>query len=101
MAGTYFKTKSRQGIAVGNGFGKLMGFTQVEELGEIETPILLTNTLAVPAAAEALIEWTLESRQRGSAECESHCRGDERRLVERHPCEGGDEDVSVGGVDCG
>jgi D-aminopeptidase len=36
-----------------------MGFTQVEELGEIETPIVLTNTLAVPRAAEAILDWTL------------------------------------------
>jgi D-aminopeptidase len=36
-----------------------VGFTQVEELGEIETPIVLTNTLSVPRAAEAIIEWTL------------------------------------------
>jgi D-aminopeptidase len=36
-----------------------MGSTQLAELGEIETPILLTNTLAVPRAAEALIDWTL------------------------------------------
>ena len=57
--GNIFQDKVPAGIAVGNGFGKLMGFTQVEELGEIETPIVLTNTLAVPAAAEALIEWTL------------------------------------------
>ncbi len=50
------------GIAVGNGFGKLAGSTQVQELGEIETPIILTNTLAVPRAAEALIEWTLSRK---------------------------------------
>jgi D-aminopeptidase len=47
-------------IHVENGFGKLIGFTQVEELGEIETPILLTNTLAAPRVADALIEWTIE-----------------------------------------
>ncbi|MCI0659567.1 MAG: P1 family peptidase, partial [Acidobacteria bacterium] len=41
------------------GFGKLMGSTQVNELGEIETPILLTNTLNVPKVADALIEWML------------------------------------------
>ncbi len=57
--GNVYQDKVPAGIAVGNGFGKLTGFTQVEELGEIETPILLTNTLAVPRAAEALIEWTL------------------------------------------
>ena len=57
--GNIFQEKVPAGIVVGNGFGKLMGFTQVEELGEIETPIVLTNTLAVPRAAEALIDWTL------------------------------------------
>ena len=57
--GNLFQDKVPAGIAVGNGFGKLMGWTQVEELGEIETPIVLTNTLAAPRVAEALIEWTL------------------------------------------
>jgi len=47
------------GIYVANGFGKLMGYTQVEELGNIETPIILTNTLSVPTAANALIDYTL------------------------------------------
>ncbi len=47
------------GLAVGNGFGKMVGVTQIQELGELETPILLTNTLAVPRAIEAIIEWTL------------------------------------------
>jgi D-aminopeptidase len=57
--GNIFQEKVPTGIVVGNGFGKLIGFTQVEELGEIETAIVLTNTLAVPRAAEALIDWTL------------------------------------------
>jgi len=57
--GNIFQDKVPAGLAVGNGFGKLTGSTQIIELGEIETPILLTNTLAVPCAAEALIEWTL------------------------------------------
>ena len=57
--GNLFQEKVPAGIAVGNGFGKLVGFTQLDELGEIETPILLTNTLAVPCAAEAIMEWTL------------------------------------------
>jgi len=57
--GNIYQEKVPAGIVLGNGFGKLMGSTQVEELGEIETPIVLTNTLAVPVAAEALIEWTL------------------------------------------
>jgi D-aminopeptidase len=57
--GNIYQDKVPSGLAVGNGFGKLMGSTQLAELGEIETPILLTNTLAVPRAAEALIDWTL------------------------------------------
>jgi D-aminopeptidase len=58
-AGNIFQDKVPAGIVVGNGFGKLIGSTQVGELGEIETPIVLTNTLSVPRAAEALIDWTL------------------------------------------
>lgn len=57
--GNLFQDKVPAAIAVGNGFGKLMGSTQVGELGEIESPILLTNTLNVPEAAAATIEWTL------------------------------------------
>jgi D-aminopeptidase len=47
-------------IFVGNGFGKLLGVTQVRELGELETPILLTCTLCVWKAADAMAEWMLE-----------------------------------------
>ncbi len=68
-AGNLFQDKVPAGLAVGNGYGKLMGVTQLTELGEIETPILLTNTLAVPRAAEALIEWTLS--QPGNEEVRS------------------------------
>jgi D-aminopeptidase len=57
--GNLFQDKVPAGIVVGNGFGKLAGSTQVEDLGEIETPIVLTNTLVVPRAAEAIIDWTL------------------------------------------
>jgi len=46
-------------IWVGNGFGKLVGVTQVRELGELETPILLTCTLCVWKAADAMVEWML------------------------------------------
>lgn len=67
--GNLFQEKVPAGIVVGNGFGKLMGSTQVEELGEIETPILLTNTLSVPRAAQALIDWTLA--QKGNEEVRS------------------------------
>ncbi len=46
-------------IVVGNGYGKLIGVTQVRELGELETPILLTCTLCVWKAADAMVEWAL------------------------------------------
>jgi D-aminopeptidase len=59
-SGNLFQEKVPAAIFVGNGFGKLMGSTQVNELGEIETPILLTNTLNVPRVADALIEWMLQ-----------------------------------------
>ena len=61
--GYLFQDKVPAGIAVGNGFGKLMGSTQVDELGEIETPVVLTNTLAVPVCAEAVIAWTLSRNE--------------------------------------
>lgn len=57
-SGNIFQHKVPAAIYVGNGFGKLVGVTQVEELGNIETPIILTNTLSVPTAAEALIDYT-------------------------------------------
>ncbi len=57
--GNLFQNKIPAAIYVGNGFGKLMGLTQVEELGNLETPIILTNTLSVPTAAEAVIDYTL------------------------------------------
>ena len=55
-SGNIFRQKVPAAVYVGNGFGKLAGTTQVEELGNIETPIVLTNTLAVPVAADALID---------------------------------------------
>ncbi|MFL6336220.1 MAG: P1 family peptidase [Pyrinomonadaceae bacterium] len=58
-AGNLFREKVPAAVFVGNGFGKLSGSTQVEELGELETPILLTNTLNVPRVADALVEWML------------------------------------------
>lgn len=57
-AGNVFQHKVPAAVYVGNGFGKLIGTTQIAELGNIETPIVLTNTLSVPAAAEALIDYT-------------------------------------------
>ncbi|MDJ1160238.1 P1 family peptidase [Chelatococcus sp. SYSU_G07232] len=57
--GNLFQDKVPAGLAVLNGYGKLMGATQIVELGEIETPIVLTNTLAVGRAAEGVVRWTL------------------------------------------
>src|SRR5512139_2449466 len=58
-SGNLFREKVPGAIFVGNGFGKLAGSTQVNELGEIETPILLTSTLAVPRVADFLIDHML------------------------------------------
>ncbi|WP_390549005.1 P1 family peptidase [Qipengyuania sp. MTN3-11] len=57
--GNPFRSRVPAGFVAFNAFGKFMGSTQVVELGEIETPILLTNTLNVAEAAAAAIEWTL------------------------------------------
>ncbi len=58
-AGNIFKEKVPAAIYIGNGFGKLTGYSQVRELGNIETPVVLTNTLSVPVASDALISYTL------------------------------------------
>ena len=58
-AGNMFREKVPGAVFVGNGFGKLAGSTQVNELGEIETPILLTSTLSVPRTADFLIDYML------------------------------------------
>ena len=58
--GNIFQEKVPAAIYIGNGFGKLTGYSQVEELGNIETPIILTNTLSVPMAANGLITYTLK-----------------------------------------
>ncbi|AEM70451.1 peptidase S58 DmpA [Allomuricauda ruestringensis DSM 13258] len=58
-SGNIFQEKVPAAIYVGNGFGKLAGYTQVKELGNLETPILLTNTLSVPTAMNAVIGYTL------------------------------------------
>lgn len=60
--GNLFQQKIPAAIYIGNGFGKLTGYSQVEELGTLETPIILTNTLSVPTAADALIDWTLNQK---------------------------------------
>jgi len=58
-AGNLFREKVPGAVFIGNAFGKLMGSTQVNELGEIETPVLLTSTLNVPRAADALLDYML------------------------------------------
>ena len=58
-SGNLFREKVPGAVFVGNGFGKLAGSTQVNELGEIETPVLLTSTLSVPRVADYLIDYML------------------------------------------
>lgn len=62
-SGNIFQSKVPAAIYLGNGFGKLAGYSQVKELGNIETPIILTNTLSVPVASDALISYTLNQPQ--------------------------------------
>jgi D-aminopeptidase len=57
--GNLFRQKVPGAVVIGNGFGKLMGSTQVQELGEIESPILLTCTLCVARVADAALTWLL------------------------------------------
>ena len=58
--GNVFRDKVPAAVVVGNGFGKLAGFTQVQELGELESPVVLTCTLCVPRAADAVLTYLLE-----------------------------------------
>ena len=58
--GNVYRDRVPAAVHVGNGFGKLIGSTQVSELGELETPIVLTSTLSVWRAADALVTWMLE-----------------------------------------
>ena len=57
--GNIFQEKVPAAIFVGNGFGKLAGSTQVEELGNLETPVILTNTLSVATAIDAVVEYII------------------------------------------
>jgi len=67
--GNIYQNKVPAAVVIGNGFGKMMGYSQVKELGEIETPILLTNTLSVARAADAILDWVLP--QSGNEEVRS------------------------------
>lgn len=58
-SGNLFREKVPGAVFIGNAFGKLAGSTQVNELGEIETPIMLTSTLSVPRAADAVLDYVL------------------------------------------
>jgi D-aminopeptidase len=57
--GNVFQEKLPAAVYVGNGFGKSMGLSQIKELGNLETPILLTNTLNTPLVANALLDYML------------------------------------------
>lgn len=61
-SGNIFRNKVPAGVYVGNGFGKLAGTTQVMELGNIETPVILTNTLNVAEGIIGAVEWTLAQK---------------------------------------
>lgn len=67
--GNLFQQKLPAAVFIGNGFGKLAGSTQVQELGNLETPVVLTNTLSVSMAMDAVIEYTL--RQPGNETVQS------------------------------
>lgn len=58
--GNIFQDKVAAAVYIGNGFGKMMGISQIQELGNIETPILLTNTLNAPKVADALIDYMIK-----------------------------------------
>ena len=84
--GNVFQDKVAGAVFVGNAFGKLAGSTQVDELGTIETPIVLTNTLSVGTAVDAVV--ALHDRaagQRAGAIGQCAGRRDQRRRTERHP----------------
>ena len=55
----WFRERVPAAMVIGNGFGKLIGYSQVHELGELETPILLTCTLCVWRAADAMVDWLI------------------------------------------
>jgi len=64
-SGNLYREKVPAALYVGNGFGKMTGSTQIEELGNIETPILLTNTTSVPQVADALTRYILNLPDNG------------------------------------
>jgi len=67
--GNLFREKVPAAVFLGNAFGKLMGSTQIEELGELESPIALTSTLNVPRVADALIDHMLADVMSAATRC--------------------------------
>ena len=63
--GNIYQSKVPAAIYIGNGFGKLAGYSQVKELGNIETPIVLTNTLSVNAGLQGIIDYTFSFKDNG------------------------------------
>ena len=59
--GNLFRQKTPAAVYIGNGFGKLAGISQIQELGNIETPIVLTNTLNIAAGLDGIITYTLKN----------------------------------------
>lgn len=59
-SGNFYRDRVPAAVYVGNGFGKAVGFTQVQELGELETPVALTNTLSIFAVAEGVADFVLQ-----------------------------------------
>src|SRR3954453_17006250 len=57
--GNLYQNKVPAGVVVFNGYGKSAGLSQISELGEIESPIVLTNTLSVSRGMDAILDWTL------------------------------------------
>jgi len=74
--GNIYRDKVPAAIYIANGYGKLTGFSQVKELGNIETPVVLTNTLSVPKVADALITYTLEQEENRNVQSVNPVVGD-------------------------
>ena len=109
-AGNVFRDKVRAGCFTGNGFGKLVGTTQVQELGTLETPILLTGTLSTFRVADALISWVLDHPENGDVRSVNPVVGEtndgwlsdiRRRPVEEHHVRTALETASDGPVALG
>ena len=64
--GNLFRKKCPAAVYVGNGFGKLAGVTQIRELGNIETPIVLTNTLSVAQGIEGVLSYSLNVKAKNT-----------------------------------